>query len=75
MTAFARASDQTPRGEPYKGQGAPTARISTTDGPFVESKEHPGGFRIIDAEDLHAALAWASKTTAFVGAPIDVRPF
>jgi hypothetical protein len=46
-----------------------------TDGPFVESKEHLGGFYIIEAEDLDAALGWASKVTAAVGAPIEVRPF
>ena len=47
----------------------------TTDGPFVESKEHLGGFYIIEAEDLDAALAWASKVTALVTKPIEVRPF
>ena len=36
--------------------------VLTTDGPFAESKEHLGGFYIIEAEDLDAALAWASKT-------------
>jgi hypothetical protein len=51
------------------------AEVLTSDGPFVESKEHLGGFYIIEAEDLDAALAWASKTTAVVGKPIEVRPF
>ena len=49
--------------------------VLTTDGPFAESKEHLGGFYIIEAEDIDAALAWATKTTAIVGAPIEVRPF
>jgi hypothetical protein len=49
--------------------------VLTTDGPFVESKEHLGGFYIIEAEDLDAALAWASKVSACVMAPIEVRPF
>ena len=49
--------------------------VVTTDGPFVESKEHLGGFYVIDAPDLDAALAWASKTTAAVRRPIEVRPF
>jgi hypothetical protein len=49
--------------------------VLTTDGPFVESKEHLGGFYIIQAEDLDAALAWASKATAAVMQPIEVRPF
>ena len=49
--------------------------VLTTDGPFAESKEHLGGFYIIEAEDLDASLAWASKTTAAVSKPIEVRPF
>jgi hypothetical protein len=51
------------------------SEVLTTDGPFVESKEHLGGFYIVAAEDLDAALAWACKTTAIIGAPIEVRPF
>jgi hypothetical protein len=49
--------------------------VLTTDGPFAESKEHVAGFYIIEAQDLDAALAWASKATAAVGRPIEVRPF
>jgi hypothetical protein len=49
--------------------------LVTTDGPFVESKEHLGGFYIIQAADLDAALAWASKVTGAIRAPIEVRPF
>ena len=43
--------------------------------PFAESKEHLGGFYIIDAEDLDAALSWAAKTADCVKRPIEVRPF
>jgi hypothetical protein len=50
-------------------------KVLTTDGPFAESKEHLGGFYIIEADDLDAALVWASKTTALVKKPIEVRPF
>lgn len=49
--------------------------VLTTDGPFVESKEHLGGFYIVSAPDLDAALSWAAKTTACIGEPIEVRPF
>jgi hypothetical protein len=49
--------------------------VVTTDGPFAESKEHLAGFYIIEAEDLDAALGWASKVTAAINAPIEVRPF
>ena len=50
-------------------------QVLTTDGPFVESKEHLGGFYIIEAADLDAALAWASKVTAATKVPVEVRPF
>lgn len=47
----------------------------TTDGPFAETKEHLGGFYIIDAADMDEALSWAEKTSACVKKPIEVRPF
>jgi hypothetical protein len=46
-----------------------------TDGPYVESKEHVGGFWIIEAPDLDAALAWARKAAEATTLPIEVRPF
>jgi hypothetical protein len=49
--------------------------VVTTDGPFVEAKEHIGGFYIIEAADLDAALRWASKVTRTISAPIEVWPF
>ncbi len=49
--------------------------VLTTDGPFAESKEHLGGFYIIEAPDLDAALAWAGRVTDAVRKPIEVRPF
>ncbi len=49
--------------------------VVTTDGPFLEVKEHVGGFYVIEAADLDAALAWASQATAACQAPIEVRPF
>jgi hypothetical protein len=50
-------------------------RVLTTDGPFAEAKEHLGGFWIIKAEDLDAALAWAARATEACLAPVEVRPF
>jgi hypothetical protein len=49
--------------------------VITTDGPFLDAKEHIGGFYIIEADDLDAALGWASKTSAAIKMPIEVRPF
>ena len=47
----------------------------TTDGPFVEAKEHIGGFYVINAEDLDQALAWAEKVVEAIDRSIEVRPF
>jgi hypothetical protein len=52
-----------------------SGEVLTTDGPFAESKEHLGGFYIVEAEDLDAALSWASKTADCVKTAIEVRPF
>ena len=49
--------------------------VLMTDGPFAEGKEHIGGFWVIQAEDLDAALAWAAKATQACAAPVEVRPF
>jgi hypothetical protein len=46
-----------------------------TDGPFTEGKEHLGGFTVIAAEDLDAALAWGAKMAAASTLPVEVRPF
>ncbi len=46
-----------------------------TDGPFAETKEQVGGFWVIEAADLDAALEWAAKATRACRAPIEVRPF
>jgi hypothetical protein len=54
---------------------ATNGKVQTTDGPFLESKEAIGGFYIIEAPTQDAALEWASKTSAVVGMPIEVRPF
>ena len=50
-------------------------RATTTDGPFVETKEVLGGFSVIDVADLDAALAWAERMSEATTCPIEVRPF
>jgi hypothetical protein len=49
--------------------------VITTDGPYIEGKEHIGGFTVIKAPDLDAALEWARKTSKATTLPIEVRPF
>jgi dihydrofolate reductase len=46
-----------------------------TDGPFTEGKEHIGGFTVIKAADLDAALEWGRRLAAATTLPIEVRPF
>lgn len=48
--------------------------VLTTDGPFVEGKEHIGGFTVIQAPDLDAALEWGRKLARATTLPIEVRP-
>ena len=50
-------------------------KVVTTDGPFAESKEQLGGFWVVNAPDLDAALALAARGSAACGAPVEVRPF
>ena len=49
--------------------------VLTTDGPFAEAKEQLGGFWIIEAPDLDAALKWAGEGAAACRNPVEVRPF
>jgi hypothetical protein len=49
--------------------------VLLTDGPFTEGKEHLGGFSVVRAPDLDAALEWARKFARATTLPIEVRPF
>jgi hypothetical protein len=53
---------------------AQDGELLITDGPYTEGKEHIGGFSIIQAPDLDAALEWAKKFAQAVPLPIEVRP-
>ena len=46
-----------------------------TDGPFIEGKEHLGGFWIVECPDLDIALGWADKILGVTKLPLEVRPF
>lgn len=49
-------------------------KVSTTDGPFAESKEHVGGFYLIEARDLKEATEIASRIPSAVFGTVEVRP-
>ncbi|GAA3079922.1 YciI family protein [Pseudonocardia yunnanensis] len=48
--------------------------VLITDGPFAEGKEHLGGFTIVRAPDLDAALVWGRKLARVLTLPVEVRP-
>ena len=56
-----------------KGVRRGAGRPKSTDGPFVETKEHLGGFYLIEAPDVAAAVEWASRVSDAIGEPIEVR--
>lgn len=49
--------------------------VLATDGPYAEAKEQIGGFWIIEADNLDAALDWASQATIACQGPVEIRPF
>jgi len=53
----------------------PDGEVVITDGPYLETKEHMGGFWILEAADLEEALAWGRKAAVACRAPVEVRPF
>ncbi|WP_129663963.1 YciI family protein [Phytoactinopolyspora endophytica] len=48
--------------------------VLTTDGPYIEGKEHIGGFTVLQAPDLDVALEWGRKLARAVTLPVEVRP-
>ena len=53
----------------------PNGELLVTDGPYMETKEHIGGFWVLEVADLDAALAWGRKAAIACQAPVEVRPF
>ena len=53
----------------------PSGTVLVTDGPYIETKEHIGGFWVLEATDLDEALAWGRKAAVACRAPVEVRPF
>ncbi len=50
-------------------------KVTMTDGPYAEAKEYLGGFWIIEAPDLDAALKWAAEGSEACRGAVEVRPF
>jgi hypothetical protein len=50
-----------PHHEFHQDRAQPDGKVLVTDGPYAETKEHMGGFWILECADLDEALAWAKK--------------
>lgn len=50
-------------------------KIIMSDGPYIEAKEHIGGFWVLEAKNLDEALAWGRKAAVACRAPVEVRAF
>jgi len=53
----------------------PDGKVVITDGPYLETKEHIGGFWVLECVTLDGALAWGRKAAIACRAPVEVRPF
>lgn len=53
----------------------PDGQVLVTDGPYLETKEHVGGFWVLEVADLDAALAWGRRAATACRAPVEVRAF
>ncbi len=53
----------------------PDGEVLITDGPYLKTREHVGGFWVQDATDRDEALAWGRNAAVACRAPVEVRPF
>jgi len=53
----------------------PDGAVLVTDGPYLETKEHIGGFWVLEVGSMDEALAWGRKAAVACRAPVEVRPF
>ena len=64
-----------PAGTAKSLRRADGGKFVVTDGPYLEAKEHVGGFWVLACADMEAALAWGRKAAVACRAPVEVRPF
>jgi hypothetical protein len=56
-------------------KAGPDGRVEVTDGAYLKTNEHIGGFWVLEAADMDKALEWGRKAAIACRAPIEVRPF
>jgi hypothetical protein len=62
-----------PAGKAKSLRTKPDGRVLVTDGPYIESKEHVGGFWVLETANLDEALAWGEKAARACRVPVEVR--
>ncbi len=62
-----------PAGKAKSLRAQPDGKVFVTDGPYTETKEHMGGFWILEAANLDEALTWARKGAVACRASSEVR--
>jgi hypothetical protein len=62
-----------PAGRAKSLRAQPDGKVLITDGPYLETKEHVGGFWVLETADLDEALAWGRKAAIACRAPVEVR--
>ena len=70
---FAGGLQSAPHAKSLRKQ--PGGEVVITDGPYLEAKEHIGGFWILDAANMDEAVAWGRKAVVACRAPVEVRAF
>ncbi len=73
VRVFAGGLQPAPRAKSLQAQ--PNGQVLVTDGPYLEAKEHVGGFWILETAGLDEALAWGRKAVVACRAPVEVREF
>lgn len=53
----------------------PQGKVQITDGPYLETKEHVGGFRVLEADWMDEAIEWGKKAVIACRTPVEVREF
>jgi hypothetical protein len=53
----------------------PNGKVLITDGPYIETKEHIGGFWVLECADMNEAVEWGRKAVIACRAPVEVRQF
>lgn len=70
---FAGGLEPAPRAKSLRKRRS--GEVVITDGPYIETKEHIGGFWILEAADMEEALEWGRKAVVACRAPVEVRAF